>query len=134
MDFSTSMNDKEGETSLPNLLDYFQKNSDFQLGVSLPKLSEILLIISLDDKESLTKGKRPYPTPASLNHTSRPTRGTVAPGKSTFGTQGYNLWGPGMCAQAGGFGLAQFPPCRPTHLNQLSEELKVKSELTGLSS
>lgn len=58
MDFSTSMNDKEGETSLPNLLDYFQKNSDFQLGVSLPKLSEILLIISLDDKESLTKGKR----------------------------------------------------------------------------
>lgn len=60
MDFSTSMNDKEGETSLPNLLDYFQKNSDFQLGVSLPKLSEILLIISLDDKESLTKGKRPW--------------------------------------------------------------------------
>lgn len=60
MDFSTSMNDKEGETSLPNLLDYFQKNSDFQLGVSLPKLSEILLIISLDDKESLTKEKRPW--------------------------------------------------------------------------
>lgn len=60
MDFSTSMNNKEGETSLPNLLDYFQKNSDFQLGVSLPKLSEILLIISLDDKESLTKGKRPW--------------------------------------------------------------------------
>lgn len=60
MDFSTSMNDKEGEMSLPNLLDYFQKNSDFQLGVSLPKLSEILLIISLDDKESLTKGKRPW--------------------------------------------------------------------------
>lgn len=60
MDFSTSMNDKEGETSLQNLLDYFQKNSDFQLGVSLPKLSEILLIISLDDKESLTKGKRPW--------------------------------------------------------------------------
>lgn len=52
MEFSTSVNDKEGETSLPNLLYYFQENSDFQLGFSLLTPSEILLIISLDDKDS----------------------------------------------------------------------------------
>ena len=52
MGLSSSVDDKEQATSLPDLLDYFQEQAGFLLGFSLGRPSAILLIFSLDDKDS----------------------------------------------------------------------------------